>query len=33
MIEAIDGDQTDLAASGARPLAHIAVKGSERRKI
>jgi hypothetical protein len=33
MIEAIDGDQIDLPASRARPVAHIAAKESERRKI
>jgi hypothetical protein len=33
MIEAIDGDQRDLAASRATPVAHIAAKERERRKF
>jgi hypothetical protein len=33
MIEAIDGDQRDLAASRARPVSHIGAEESERRKF
>jgi hypothetical protein len=33
MIEAMDGNQRDSAASGARPVAHIGAKESERKKL